>query len=161
VYQSALFHFQALLLVILLFICTCTYVRAVAPRLVDRNKQGSAPFSSVATRKQILLIFFSWPLDFRAFYSNLPELVLFICWLTWLHVHLFRPRWTAIPVCCTSLHSNGSGSTASIMLHITIERKLSDDKETVHVMGGAIPEKSLKCGILYQFWSPSSPYAKF
>ena len=58
VYQSALFHFQALLLVILLFICTCTYVRAVAPRLVDRNKQGSVPFSSVATRKQILLIFF-------------------------------------------------------------------------------------------------------
>jgi len=45
------------------------------------------------------------------------------------------------------------------MLHITIEWKLSDDKGTV--MGGAIPEKSLKCGILYQLWSPSSPYAKF
>ena len=47
------------------------------------------------------------------------------------------------------------------MLHITIGWKLSDDKGTVHVMGGAIPEKSLKCGILYQLWSPSSPYAKF
>ncbi|KNZ82342.1 Protein kish-A, partial [Termitomyces sp. J132] len=38
--QSALFNFQSLLLVILLTICTCTYVRAVAPRLIDRNKQG-------------------------------------------------------------------------------------------------------------------------
>ncbi|KAG1718197.1 DUF1242-domain-containing protein, partial [Suillus lakei] len=37
---SALFNFQSLLLVILLMICTCTYVRAVAPRLVDRNKAG-------------------------------------------------------------------------------------------------------------------------
>ncbi|KAG1878969.1 DUF1242-domain-containing protein [Suillus subluteus] len=35
-----LFNFQSLLLVILLMICTCTYVRAVAPRLVDRNKEG-------------------------------------------------------------------------------------------------------------------------
>ncbi|KAF8147394.1 hypothetical protein B0H34DRAFT_756073 [Crassisporium funariophilum] len=38
--MSALFNFQSLLLVILLFICTCTYVRAVAPRLVDRNQVG-------------------------------------------------------------------------------------------------------------------------
>ncbi|GLB42838.1 hypothetical protein LshimejAT787_1202870 [Lyophyllum shimeji] len=38
--MSALFNFQSLLLVILLCICTCTYVRAVAPRLIDRNKQG-------------------------------------------------------------------------------------------------------------------------
>ncbi|KAF8597503.1 DUF1242-domain-containing protein [Ceratobasidium sp. AG-I] len=38
--MSALFNFQSLLLVILLLICTCTYVRAVAPGLVDRNKQG-------------------------------------------------------------------------------------------------------------------------
>ncbi len=38
--QSALFNFQSLLLVILLLICTCTYVRAVAPRLIDSNKQG-------------------------------------------------------------------------------------------------------------------------
>ncbi|KAF9530834.1 hypothetical protein CPB83DRAFT_810303 [Crepidotus variabilis] len=38
--MSALFNFQSLLLVILLFICTCTYVRAVAPSLVDRNKVG-------------------------------------------------------------------------------------------------------------------------
>lgn len=41
--QSALFNFQSLLLVILLLICTCTYVRAVAPRLIDRNKEGCAP----------------------------------------------------------------------------------------------------------------------
>ncbi|EPS97905.1 hypothetical protein FOMPIDRAFT_1031748 [Fomitopsis schrenkii] len=37
---SALFNFQSLLLVILLMICTCTYVRAVAPRIIDRNKEG-------------------------------------------------------------------------------------------------------------------------
>ncbi|PFH49540.1 hypothetical protein AMATHDRAFT_147516, partial [Amanita thiersii Skay4041] len=37
---SALFNFQSLLLVVLLVICTCTYIRAVAPRLIDRNKQG-------------------------------------------------------------------------------------------------------------------------
>ncbi|KAK0521156.1 hypothetical protein OC834_006773 [Tilletia horrida] len=38
--MSALFNFQSLLLVILLTICTCTYVRASAPGLIDRNKQG-------------------------------------------------------------------------------------------------------------------------
>ncbi|OBZ73329.1 Protein kish-A [Grifola frondosa] len=38
--MSALFNFQSLLLVVLLMICTCTYVRAVAPRLIDRNKEG-------------------------------------------------------------------------------------------------------------------------
>ncbi|KIY74279.1 DUF1242-domain-containing protein [Cylindrobasidium torrendii FP15055 ss-10] len=38
--MSALFNFQSLLLVILLLICTCTYVRALAPRLIDRNKEG-------------------------------------------------------------------------------------------------------------------------
>ncbi|WAQ85177.1 hypothetical protein PtA15_5A751 [Puccinia triticina] len=38
--MSALFNFQSLLLVILLIICTCTYLRATAPSLVDRNKNG-------------------------------------------------------------------------------------------------------------------------
>lgn len=38
--QSALFNFQSLLLVIILMICTCTYIRAIAPSLIDRNKQG-------------------------------------------------------------------------------------------------------------------------
>lgn len=38
--QSALFNFQSLLLVILLLICTCTYVRATMPTLIDRNKEG-------------------------------------------------------------------------------------------------------------------------
>ncbi|KAJ2614918.1 hypothetical protein H4S08_001469, partial [Coemansia sp. RSA 1365] len=37
---SALFNFQSLLLVVLLTICTCTYVRAQAPAFVDRNKAG-------------------------------------------------------------------------------------------------------------------------
>ncbi|CAD6892518.1 unnamed protein product [Tilletia controversa] len=38
--MSALFNFQSLLLVILLTICTCTYVRATAPGIIDRNKSG-------------------------------------------------------------------------------------------------------------------------
>ncbi|EGG13197.1 uncharacterized protein MELLADRAFT_32253, partial [Melampsora larici-populina 98AG31] len=37
---SALFNFQSLLLVILLIICTCTYLRSTAPSLIDRNKHG-------------------------------------------------------------------------------------------------------------------------
>ncbi|CDS00417.1 hypothetical protein [Sporisorium scitamineum] len=38
--QSALFNFHSLLRVVLLIICTCTYVRATAPALIDRNKEG-------------------------------------------------------------------------------------------------------------------------
>lgn len=38
--MSALFNFQSLLVVILLLICTCAYVRALQPRLLDRNKAG-------------------------------------------------------------------------------------------------------------------------
>ncbi|VDO23074.1 Uncharacterized protein BM_BM354 [Brugia malayi] len=37
---SALFNFQSLICVILLLICTCTYVRAFVPKLIDRNKEG-------------------------------------------------------------------------------------------------------------------------
>ncbi|OAD74637.1 hypothetical protein PHYBLDRAFT_144014 [Phycomyces blakesleeanus NRRL 1555(-)] len=39
-FWSAIFNFQSLLLVVLLLICTCTYVRAQAPSLMDRNKTG-------------------------------------------------------------------------------------------------------------------------
>lgn len=38
--QPAIFNFQSLLLVVVLIICTCTYVREAAPSLVDRNKEG-------------------------------------------------------------------------------------------------------------------------
>lgn len=38
--QSAIFNFQSLLTVILLLICTCAYIRAMAPSLLDRNKTG-------------------------------------------------------------------------------------------------------------------------
>lgn len=38
--QTALFNFQSLLLVLLLIICTCTYVRGTAPGLVDKRKEG-------------------------------------------------------------------------------------------------------------------------
>ncbi|RKP08621.1 hypothetical protein THASP1DRAFT_15434, partial [Thamnocephalis sphaerospora] len=37
---SALFNFQSLLLVILLVICTSAYIRAQAPGILDRNKEG-------------------------------------------------------------------------------------------------------------------------
>ncbi|KAG0056974.1 hypothetical protein BGZ83_002581 [Gryganskiella cystojenkinii] len=37
--MSALFNFQSLLLVILLVICTCTYIQSQT-RLLDRNKTG-------------------------------------------------------------------------------------------------------------------------
>ncbi|BEI81654.1 hypothetical protein CcaverHIS002_0208140 [Cutaneotrichosporon cavernicola] len=38
--MSALFNFQSLLLVLLLLICTCTYVRGAAPSIVDREREG-------------------------------------------------------------------------------------------------------------------------
>uniref|UniRef100_A0A182NFN6 Protein kish n=1 Tax=Anopheles dirus TaxID=7168 RepID=A0A182NFN6_9DIPT len=37
---SALFNFQSLLSVLLLLICTCTYLRSLFPSIVDRNKTG-------------------------------------------------------------------------------------------------------------------------
>jgi hypothetical protein len=38
--MSALFHFESLLLVILLLICTCTYIHAQFPSLLDNNRNG-------------------------------------------------------------------------------------------------------------------------
>ncbi|KAK6202939.1 uncharacterized protein RJT21DRAFT_119046 [Scheffersomyces amazonensis] len=38
--MSALFNFQSLLQVILLLICTCTYVHATAPAILDNRKSG-------------------------------------------------------------------------------------------------------------------------
>eukprot|EP00871_Galdieria_phlegrea_P000953 jgi/Galph1/1859/GphlegSOOS_G530.1 len=38
--MSALFNFQSLLVVILLVICTCAYIRSLYPSLLDRNKEG-------------------------------------------------------------------------------------------------------------------------
>ncbi|TLS26252.1 hypothetical protein PpBr36_04425 [Pyricularia pennisetigena] len=38
--QAALFNFQSLLLVILLLICTSTYVHAIFPALLDNRKEG-------------------------------------------------------------------------------------------------------------------------
>ncbi|XP_031626343.1 protein kish [Contarinia nasturtii] len=39
--MSALFNFQSLLSVILLLICTCTYLRSFFPSIIDRNKTGA------------------------------------------------------------------------------------------------------------------------
>ena len=38
--QSALFNFQSLLTVLLLFICTCTYAHAYAPSWLNAHKKG-------------------------------------------------------------------------------------------------------------------------
>nr|XP_044989463.1 protein kish-A isoform X1 [Jaculus jaculus] len=38
--KSAIFNFQSLLTVILLLICTCAYIRSLAPSILDRNKTG-------------------------------------------------------------------------------------------------------------------------
>jgi len=38
--MSALFNFQSFLIVILLVICTCAYIRTHTPSLLDRNKTG-------------------------------------------------------------------------------------------------------------------------
>ncbi|SRR6266496_3787156 len=38
--MSALFNFESLLLVILLLICTSTYLHAQIPAVMDRNKHG-------------------------------------------------------------------------------------------------------------------------
>lgn len=38
--MSAVFNFQSLLVVILLIICTCAYVRSMYPSILDRNKAG-------------------------------------------------------------------------------------------------------------------------
>ncbi|XP_009639415.1 protein kish-A [Egretta garzetta] len=40
VLHSAIFNFQSLLTVILLLICTCAYIRSLAPSLLDKNKTG-------------------------------------------------------------------------------------------------------------------------
>lgn len=88
--KSALFNFQSLLLVILLIICTCTYVRATAPSLVDRNKNGSVFFffSSHASNKMmtfspsvhhLLFLFFGFEMKKKkvpwACFGNLLESV--------------------------------------------------------------------------------------
>uniref|UniRef100_A0A7N4PF08 Protein kish n=1 Tax=Sarcophilus harrisii TaxID=9305 RepID=A0A7N4PF08_SARHA len=38
--MSAIFNFQSLLTVILLLICTCAYIRSLAPSVLDKNKTG-------------------------------------------------------------------------------------------------------------------------
>ena len=38
--QSAIFNFQSLLTVVLLMICTCTFIHAIFPSILNRNKTG-------------------------------------------------------------------------------------------------------------------------
>lgn len=67
--QSALFNFQSLLLVILLLICTCTYIRAVAPRLIDSNKQGYVLSVFFAMRGPPFLLL-QMPMRYQASFSD-------------------------------------------------------------------------------------------
>ncbi|KAI8869456.1 transmembrane protein 167 precursor [Ramicandelaber brevisporus] len=39
--MSALFNFDSLLLVILLFICTAAYIKAIAPNLIESRRTGA------------------------------------------------------------------------------------------------------------------------
>ncbi|KAJ3396798.1 hypothetical protein HDU92_001902, partial [Lobulomyces angularis] len=39
---SALFNFESLMTVILLLICTCTYIRGLFPTIMDKNQVGFA-----------------------------------------------------------------------------------------------------------------------
>ncbi|KYQ88270.1 hypothetical protein DLAC_11837 [Tieghemostelium lacteum] len=39
--MSAIFNFQSLLVVILLFICTCSYIRALYPRILEVKEKHS------------------------------------------------------------------------------------------------------------------------
>lgn len=48
--MSALFDFSSLLVVVLLFICTCTYVRHFMPSWIDRWKTGFAGIPWKAAR---------------------------------------------------------------------------------------------------------------
>lgn len=38
--MSAVFNFQSLLVVALLIICTCAYIRSMYPSILDRNRKG-------------------------------------------------------------------------------------------------------------------------
>jgi hypothetical protein len=38
--QSALFNFQSLLVLLLLLICTCTFVKRTFPTWLNRNRSG-------------------------------------------------------------------------------------------------------------------------
>ncbi|CDI96958.1 conserved hypothetical transmembrane protein [Echinococcus multilocularis] len=38
--MSAIFNFQSLLTVVILLICTCTYMRALMPGFLDRHRTG-------------------------------------------------------------------------------------------------------------------------
>jgi hypothetical protein len=38
--QTAIFNLQSLVLVILLCICTSTYIHSIIPSIMDRNKDG-------------------------------------------------------------------------------------------------------------------------
>uniref|UniRef100_A0A8C0WZF2 Protein kish n=1 Tax=Castor canadensis TaxID=51338 RepID=A0A8C0WZF2_CASCN len=70
--MSAIFNFQSLLTVILLLICTCAYIRSLAPSLLDRNKTGLLGIFWKCARIGMYLIslhFFSYKLLANLFMS--------------------------------------------------------------------------------------------
>ncbi|XP_075397367.1 protein kish-A isoform X2 [Tenrec ecaudatus] len=66
--MSAIFNFQSLLTVILLLICTCAYIRSLAPSVLDRNKTGTlfaiTHLISITTLR-----------DYWVYFGSVPELV--------------------------------------------------------------------------------------
>lgn len=54
--QLGILKFQTLLLVVLLFICTCTYLHGVFPAFLDRNKSGYDRKSQGQNWRQVLTL---------------------------------------------------------------------------------------------------------
>ena len=83
--QSALFNFQSLLLVILLLICTCTYIRAVAPRLIDSNKQGCVSSFLVVRTSSPPSFPFHDPISFRMHVLSTLRILIYYDTASWVY----------------------------------------------------------------------------
>uniref|UniRef100_A0A5F8G8C4 Protein kish n=1 Tax=Monodelphis domestica TaxID=13616 RepID=A0A5F8G8C4_MONDO len=84
--MSAIFNFQSLLTVILLLICTCAYIRSLAPSILDKNKTGLLGIFWKCARigKCLFCFLYILQLEFISFFilyahksHQLPSLVLF------------------------------------------------------------------------------------
>jgi len=95
--QSALFHFDALLLVILLLICTCTYVRQTVPGMVDSRKD-----------KNVSVLFF---LSFSLPLLQLVHLTLFVYYsffgMFWKFARIGERLSPYVSICCMIMAVSG------------------------------------------------------
>jgi hypothetical protein len=151
--QSALFNFQSLLLVILLLICTCTYIRAVSPRLIDGNKQGCVPplllfvcTPSVHHPSPSLPPYLCSPMlmvcsvVFLACFSCLHELVnpVSLYHLTWLSERVLRCRRTVIALCGVSVRCNGHANDTLVrrVRVVNVSRRVTITRGNARAQGG-------------------------